>query len=66
MRLVEITLGIGPFTFAKERPGVISKTASWVCISHRKHGVYLYVGSSVWQLVKDMWRSWNSDRSLVG
>ena len=46
----------------KEKPGVISDDACWVCFS----GCYMYTGDTLFQLFVDMLKFWNSDSRMIG
>ena len=46
----------------KEKPGVISKEAAWVC----KNNEYTYTGGNILKLLWSMLTGWNSDKNLVG
>lgn len=46
----------------KEKAGVISDTAVWICF----HDCYMYSGDTFWQLLKDMCQWWNHDCRLIG
>jgi len=46
----------------KEPPNVISKDSVWVCF----HGMYMYTGSSLVKLLKQIVFEWKKDKHLVG
>jgi len=57
-----MTFNIHKLTISKEKPGVISEDACWVCI----YDCYFYTGDTFWLLLKDMWKWWNNDLRLIG
>ena len=46
----------------KEKAGVISKEACWICF----HRYYMYTGDTLCKLFKDMFKYWNNDNRIVG
>lgn len=46
----------------KEKAGVISEKPCWVCI----HRYYLYTGDTLFLLLKDMIKWWNSEYRIIG
>ena len=51
-----------PMKIFKEKPGVISRNACWVCL----HKEYLYTSSTLLGLLRKVITEWNHDLHLVG
>lgn len=54
-----------PLSIFKERPGVISEDACWVCW-HNDGLIYLYTADTLLGLARKIRRSWKNDSCLVG
>lgn len=50
------------FTIFKEKPGIISANACWVCFS----GSYMYDSETFFGLLWNIYNEWQEDYNLIG